>query len=210
VKMRLVGGASIVCPLTVDVRPAPKTPQVPASPLRYPVAEGLVARPKQKPRWGTGLSSARRPVRGGLGAGGQAHHPNVEPQSWLHRLPPWRGWACRHEHPDQGRRLTSPIRAEPDRPAASTGGPAVGFRRGEFASPVTRVMRAPPFCEMDRPSSPRSSSWMTHLGHSAELLPLSPATSFTRSTIRRRTAGRRCINDFASRSPSSLATKSSI
>ena len=37
------------------------------------------------------------------------------------------GWACRHEHPDQGRRLTSPIRAEPDKPAASTGGPAVGF-----------------------------------------------------------------------------------
>ena len=53
-------------------------------------------------------------------------------------------------------------------------------------------------------------AWVTHVGHSAELLPLSPATSFTRSTIRRRTAGRRCINAFASRSPSSLATKSSI
>jgi hypothetical protein len=45
--------------------------------------------------------------------------------------------------------------------------------------------------------------------YGTELLPLSPATSFTRSTIRRRTAGRRRINTFASRSPSSLATKSS-
>ena len=67
----------------------------------------------------------------GVGGREQARHHNAEPQSWLHRLPPWRGWACRHEHPDQGRRLTSPIRAEPDKPAASTGGPAVGFDEGD-------------------------------------------------------------------------------
>jgi hypothetical protein len=55
---------------------------------------------------------------------GQARHHNAEPQSWLHKLPPqrlipgvaWRGWACRHEHPDQGRRLTSPIREDPTSP----------------------------------------------------------------------------------------------
>jgi hypothetical protein len=175
--------------------------------------------PKQKPRRRDGALVIKRACLKGV-AGTAACPPPQRRAAELHRLPPqrvqpprgpfaWRGWACRHEHPDQGRRLTSPIRAEPDKPAASTGGPAVGFEEGiRFA--VTRVMRVPPFCGTDRPSSPRSSPWVTHVGHSAELLPLSPATSFTRSTIRRRTAGRRCINDFASRSPSSLATKSSI
>ena len=40
------------------------------------------------------------------------------------------GWACRRTR-DQGRRLTSPdSEREPDKPAASTGGPAGWFRRG--------------------------------------------------------------------------------
>ena len=45
-KMRLVGGTSIVCPLTADVRPVPKTPASASKP-----APSLhSARPQKKPR----------------------------------------------------------------------------------------------------------------------------------------------------------------
>jgi hypothetical protein len=77
--------------------------------------------------------------------------------------------------PGSGSSADQPDPSEPDKPAASTGGPAVGFEEGiRFA--VTRVMRVPPFCGTDRPSSPRSSPWVTYVGHNAELLPLLPAT----------------------------------
>ena len=98
---------------------------------------------KRKPRWGTGLSSARRPVRRGLGGGRAGPPPQRRAAELVAQIAAiGRGWACRHEHPDQGRRLTSPIRAEPGKPAASTDGPAVGFDE-RVCSPVTRVIRLP-------------------------------------------------------------------
>jgi hypothetical protein len=88
---------------------------------------------------------------------------NAEPQSWLHRLPPQRvqpprglcmeggGWACRHEHPDQGRRLTSPIRADPTSPLHQRMGRRLVSTRGiRFAchprnSRSTRLRDGPAF-----------------------------------------------------------------
>ena len=111
---------------------------------------GCTAQTKAPPE-GRGSRHQTGLLARGLRERQQARHHNAEPQSWLHRLPPWRGWACRHEHPDQGRRLTSPIRAEPDKPAASTGGPAVGFeeeislRRHPRNSRSTRLRDGPAF-----------------------------------------------------------------
>jgi hypothetical protein len=126
------------------------------------VAEAWLHGPNKSLAGGTGLSSARACLRGGCGHDGRPASRKRRAAELVHRLPPqrvhpprgpfaWRGWACRHEHPDQGRRLTSPIRAEPDKPAASTGGPAVGFeeeislRRHPRNSRSTRLRDGPAF-----------------------------------------------------------------
>ena len=75
--------------------------------------------PKQKPRPRDGALVIKRACLKGV-AGTAAGPPPQRRAAELHRLPPqrvqpprgpfaWRGWACRHEHPDQGRRTELPF-----------------------------------------------------------------------------------------------------
>ena len=91
--------------------------ECPTSPLHQPGEHS--ARPKQKPRRRDGALVIKRACLEGV-AGTAAGPPPQRRAAELHRLPPqrvqlprgpfaWRGWACRHEHPDQGRRTELPF-----------------------------------------------------------------------------------------------------
>jgi len=109
------------------------------------VAEAWLHGPNKSPAGGTGLSSSNEPACGGLRERQQPATTQRRAAELVAQIAAMEGVGLPARALDQGRRLTSPIRAEPDKPAASTGGPGGWFRRGNFASPSPAQFAFHPF-----------------------------------------------------------------
>ena len=100
----------------------------PASPLHQPgwARLGCTAQTKAPPE-GRGFLSSNGPAcEGGCGNGSRPATTTPSRRVGCTDCRHGRGGLAGTSTRIEGRRLTSPIRAEPDKPAASTGGPAVG------------------------------------------------------------------------------------